>query len=233
LEKQIIAEQSAGKREQMKPQRKEPGKERAREIAGRLARVCPKVIVPLFHRSAFELLVATILSAQCTDEAVNRVTPRLFSLYPDPTALARAPLKTIEETIRRLGLFRSKARALKEASRQLVEKHGGDVPSTMSELTRMKGVGRKTANVILGHAFGIPGVVVDTHVKRVARRLGLTRENDPDRIERDLMALVPESEWISFSYRLLIHGRKTCHARKPRCRECILSDLCPSVAMAL
>ena len=206
---------------------------RACEIAARLARDIPEVKTPLVHRNPFELLMATILSAQCTDEQVNRVTPALFARYPNAASLARAPLKSIEKMIRSLGLFRGKARALKEASRKLLEQHGGEVPATMTELRRLKGVGRKTANVILGHAFGIPGVVVDTHVKRVSRRLGLTGESDPDNIERDLMKILPEEQWTSFSHRLILHGRRTCHARKPRCPECPIDDLCPSNASVL
>jgi endonuclease-3 len=202
--------------------------ERAQEIAKRLAWEIPEVKTPLVHRNPFELLMATILSAQCTDEQVNRVTPALFARYPNAELLARAPLESIEKMIRSLGLFRGKARALKEASRQLIGEYHGEVPATMAELTRLKGVGRKTANVILGHAFSTPGVVVDTHVKRVARRLGLTRESDPEKIERDLMKALPENEWTSFSHRLILHGRRTCHARKPRCPDCLIHDLCPS-----
>ncbi len=151
---------------------------RAQEIAARLARACPEILVPLDHRNNYELLASTILSAQCTDEMVNKVTPELFSRYPTPAALARAPLSQIEKMIRRLGLFHSKARSLKECAKQLVEKYAAEVPATMEELTRLAGVGRKTANVILGHAFGIPGIVVDTHCKRLSRRLGLL---DPSR----------------------------------------------------
>jgi endonuclease-3 len=201
---------------------------RAREIAARLARAFPEIRVPLAHRNPFELLVATILSAQCTDEQVNLFTPALFDRYPNPEALARAPVREIEKRIRPLGLFRSKARALKVSARQLVDNYGGDVPASMEELTRLRGVGRKTANVVLGHAFGVPGVAVDTHVKRLARRLRLTKENDPEKIECDLSELLPKEDWSAFSLRLIFHGRKTCHARKPQCGRCILSDLCPS-----
>jgi endonuclease-3 len=183
--------------------------------------------VPLKHRNAFELLIATILSAQCTDESVNRVTPALFERYPNAAALSRASVQEIERMIRPLGLFRAKARALTCASQQLVQDYGARVPTTMAELTRLKGVGRKTANVILGHAFSIPGVIVDTHVKRVARRLDLTKHIEPDKIERDLMELLPATEWTSFSHRLILHGRKTCHARRPNCPACVLQDLCP------
>jgi endonuclease-3 len=201
---------------------------RSRTIAARLAEACPELRVPLDHRDNFELLVAVILSAQCTDEMVNRVTPELFRRYPTPYLMARAPLGNIEKLIRRLGLFRSKARSLKQCGAQLVEKHAGEVPATMEELTCLAGVGRKTANVILGHAFSIPGIIVDTHCKRVSRRLGLTRENDPIKIERALMKLLPPEDWTAFSHRLVLHGRKICHARKPDCRRCSINDLCPS-----
>jgi endonuclease III len=201
---------------------------RAAAIAPRLAQAYPGLRVPLDHKNTFELLVAVILSAQCTDEMVNRVTPELFRRYPTPAALARAPLKSIEALIRRLGLFHAKALALKRMSRQLIESHGGKVPASMEELTRLSGVGRKTANVILGHAFGVPGVIVDTHCKRVSRRLALTREEDPEKIERDLMKLLPPEEWTGFSHRLVLHGRRVCYARKPDCQTCAVNDVCPS-----
>jgi endonuclease III len=201
---------------------------RAAAIARRLAQAYPGLRVPLDHKNTFELLVAVILSAQCTDEMVNRVTPELFRRYPTPAALAHAPLKSIEALIRRLGLFHAKALALKKMSRQLIESHGGNVPASMEELTRLSGVGRKTANVILGHAFGVPGVIVDTHCKRVSRRLALTREEDPEKIERDLMKLVRPEEWTGFSHRLVLHGRRVCYARKPDCQTCAVNDVCPS-----
>jgi endonuclease III len=201
---------------------------RAAAIARRLAQAYPGLRVPLDHKNTFELLVAVILSAQCTDEMVNRVTPELFRRYPTPAALARAPLKSIEALIRRLGLFHAKALALKRMSRRLIESHGGKVPASMEELTRLSGVGRKTANVILGHAFGVPGVIVDTHCKRVSRRLGLTRAEDPEKIERDLMKLLPPEEWTGFSHRLVLHGRRVCYARKPDCQTCAVNDVCPS-----
>ena len=201
---------------------------RTSAITARLARSYPELQVPLHHRNTFELLIAVILSAQCTDEAVNRVTPELFRRYPDPASLARASTADIESIIRSLGLFRAKAKSLKECARQLVEQFGGDVPASMEELTRLAGVGRKTANVILGHAFNIPGIIVDTHCKRVARRLGLTRQQDPTKIERDLSRLLPAKEWTGLSHRLIIHGRRVCYARKPACDKCILNDLCPS-----
>jgi endonuclease-3 len=202
--------------------------ERALAIATHLARTYPEIRVPLAHRNLFELLVAVILSAQCTDEAVNRVTPKLFRRYPDPESLALASTGEIEQIIRTLGLFRAKARSLKECARQLVEEFSGQVPATMEELTRLAGVGRKTANVILGHAFDKPGIIVDTHCKRLSRRLELTRAEDPEKIEKDLNRLLPPREWTAFSHRLIIHGRVVCHARNPECARCVVNELCPS-----
>jgi endonuclease-3 len=201
---------------------------RANAIASRLAQAYPEVKVPLDHKSAFELLIATILSAQCTDAAVNRVTPELFRRYPDAATLAQASPQDIEDIIRTLGLFRAKAKSLKRCARQLVEEFGGRVPAKMEELTTLAGVGRKTANVILGHAFDTPGIVVDTHCKRLSQRLGLTRQQDPSKIERDLSRLLPSEEWTGFSHRLIIHGRRVCYARKPACDQCVVNDLCPS-----
>jgi endonuclease-3 len=212
----------------VKKESAEEKKQRAGAIAVRLALVYPELRVPLSHRNNFEMLVAVMLSAQCTDEMVNRVTPELFRRYPTPDSLARATVVQIGKLIRRLGLFRSKARSLKQCSAQLVENHAGEVPATMEELTCLSGVGRKTANVILGHAFGIPGIIVDTHCKRVSRRLGLTNQEDPNKIEQDLMKLLPPEEWTGFSHRLIIHGRRVCHARKPDCKNCVVNDLCPS-----
>jgi endonuclease-3 len=201
---------------------------RAALIAKRLARAYPEVKVPLDHQNTFELLIAVILSAQCTDAAVNKVTPELFRRYPNPTALAAARTEDIEKTIRALGLYRAKAKSLQRCARQLVGEFDGEIPSTMDELTRLAGVGRKTANVILGHAFEIPGIVVDTHCGRVSQRLGLTSNRDPVKIEQDLSRLLPSREWTGFSHRLIIHGRRTCYARKPACARCVLNDLCPS-----
>jgi endonuclease III len=201
---------------------------RANAIAARLARTYPELKVPLRQRNTFELLIAVILSAQCTDEAVNRVTPELFRRYPGPEALAKATAADIEPIIRTLGLFRAKAKSLKGCARQLVEEFGGAVPATMKELTRLAGVGRKTANVILGHAFATPGIIVDTHCKRLSQRLGFTRQQDPTKIERDLSRLLPPQEWTGLSHRLIIHGRRVCYARKPACDKCVLNDLCPS-----
>lgn len=212
------------------PKRETDDEKRARAgaIAKNLARAYPEVQCPLTHANSFELLIAVILSAQCTDAAVNKVTPELFRRYPTPHILSRASTTDIEALIRALGLFRAKAKALKRCAQQLVGDFGGSVPATMSELTRLAGVGRKTANVILGHAFGTPGIAVDTHCKRVSRRLGLTRQLDPLKIEKDLAKILPPAEWTAFSHRLIVHGRHVCHARKPKCVKCPLSELCPS-----
>jgi endonuclease III len=201
---------------------------RAGSISTSLARAYPELQVPLDYRTTFQLLVAVILSAQCTDAAVNKVTPELFRRFPTPGRLAEASVTEIENMIRRLGLFRAKARSLKACALQLMEKFNGEVPATMEELTTLAGVGRKTANVILGHAFDSPGIIVDTHCKRVARRLGLTRSEDPAQVEKDLNKLLPTEQWTAFSHRLIIHGRRICHARKPDCQACIVQQLCPS-----
>ena len=201
---------------------------RAGAIAARLADLYGEIECPLTHRNNFELLVAVMLSAQCTDAAVNKVTPALFRRYANPAALAGAALSDIESLIRTLGLFRAKARSLQRCAKQLVEDFAGAVPSTMDELTRLAGVGRKTANVVLGHAFDIPGIAVDTHCKRLSRRLGLTRQQDPVKIEKDLAQILPPKEWTNFSHRLIIHGRRVCYARKPVCQRCGLNELCPS-----
>ncbi len=201
---------------------------RASAISEQLALAYPEIKVPLDHRNAFELLVAVILSAQCSDDAVNKVTPTLFQRYPDPRALARAPTQEIENVIRTLGLFRAKAKSLQRCARQLIDEFGGQVPSGMEELTRLAGVGRKTANVMRGHVFALPGIVVDTHCRRLSRRLGLSHHDDPTQIERDLNHLLPPEQWTGFSHRLIIHGRRVCHARKPACVGCVLNEFCPS-----
>ncbi len=204
-------------------------KRRARTLNRRLATAHPDARCSLDHSSPLELLVATILSAQCTDERVNLVTPILFRRYPTAEDLASARQEDIEELVRSTGFFRNKARAIKGAATLIAERHDGTVPDSMEELLTLPGVARKTANVVLGTAFGkAAGVVVDTHVTRVAGRLGLTRERDPEKIERDLMALLPQGEWVAFSHRVIHHGRRICTARKPRCTECPLADLCPS-----
>lgn len=211
--------------------RKRP--ERAPEILARLHRAYPDARCALEHRDAFELLCATILSAQCTDARVNLVTPDLFRRYPSPEALARARQADVEEIIRSTGFFRNKARSLIGMAQALVADHGGVVPQTMDELRVLPGVGRKTANVILGNAYGVnEGITVDTHVARVSRRLDLTRHADPTKIEQDLMPLVPREQWALVSHLLIFHGRQICVARRPRCPECVLADLCPSAELA-
>ena len=225
------ARPQAARRPRALRRKREPIQEksaRAQAIATRLAPAYPGLECPLAHRNTFELLVAVILSAQCTDEAVNKVTPELFRHFSNPEKLSRASTQEIEGLIRTLGPFRAKAKSLQRCARQLVEEFGGKVPSTMVELTRLAGVGRKTANVMLGHAFDTPGIAVDTHCKRLSNRLGLTREQDPVKIERDLCRLLPPTEWTAFSHRLILHGRKVCFARKPACEKCQLNDLCPS-----
>ncbi|MGE0755482.1 MAG: endonuclease III [Pirellulaceae bacterium] len=186
----------------------------------------------LRHRNPFELLVATILSAQCTDERVNIVTPTLFARFPTAEAMAEAPLETLETLIQSTGFFRNKARNIKACSAQLVARHGGEVPQQLDELVQLPGVGRKTANVVLGTAFGLPtGVVVDTHVQRVSRRLGLTEHKDPEKIERELMQLLPPQEWIDYSHRMIHHGRRVCKARRPLCEKCVFQKICPRVGV--
>jgi endonuclease III len=202
---------------------------RAPEILTRLLAAYPDAHCALEHRDPFELLCATILSAQCTDARVNLVTPVLFDRYPTPEALARARPADVEEIIQSTGFFRNKAKSLIGMARALVADHGGRVPQTMDELRRLPGVGRKTANVVLGNAFGInDGITVDTHVARLSRLLGLTRHSDPLKIERDLMPLFPRDHWALLSHLLIFHGRQVCIARRPRCEECVLSDICPS-----
>ena len=200
---------------------------RAARIAARLARAYPDAAIALHHRNPFELLVATILSAQCTDERVNQVTPELFRRWPTPAALARADPAELEAQVRSTGFYRQKAKSLLACARGLEERFGGEVPRELEALVSLRGVARKTANVVRGSAFGLPGLVVDTHVRRVSQRLELTGEDDPERIERDLMALLPEREWTTFSIRAIHHGRVCCQARKPRCETCPLRPDCP------
>jgi len=204
-------------------------RERTAEITARLRREYPEARTALHFTNAFELLVATVLSAQCTDQRVNAVTPALFRRFPTARALAAAGLPELEELVRTTGFYRNKARAIQALAQALTADHGGEVPPRMEDLRALPGVGRKTANVVLGSAFGQnEGVVVDTHVQRLAGRLGLTRETDPEKIERDLMALVPREDWTVFSHLLIDHGRKVCKARKPECAVCVVADLCPS-----
>jgi endonuclease-3 len=204
---------------------------RLRRLADRvvpaLVALYPEPRCALDHENPYELLVATILSAQCTDARVNLVTPALFARFPDPTALAKADLSEVEALIHSAGFFRAKARNLVAMAAKVVADHGGEVPADLGALTALPGVGRKTAHVVLGNAFGVAsGVVVDTHVKRVAYRVGLTESTDPEAIEHELAALVPREEWVNFSHRVIAHGREVCDARRPRCEGCGLLDLC-------
>lgn len=203
------------------------------EILRRLHQAHPDATCALEHRNPLELLVATVLSAQCTDERVNKVTPDLFARYPTAADFAGADRSELEEMVRSTGFFRNKAKNIQEACTRIVHEYGGDVPADMDELLTLPGVARKTANVVLGTAFGIAdGVVVDTHVKRLSNRLGLTAQSDPEKIEKDLMALVPRDAWIDVSHLLIFHGRRVCTARKPDCVNCVLRTLCPSADVA-
>lgn len=202
---------------------------RAPLLLARLGELYPEATCSLDWRTPYELLVATMLSAQCTDERVNKVTPALFDRFPDAAAAAAVEPEEVEPYVRSTGFFHNKARSIVGASRLLMERHGGEVPASMEELLELPGVARKTANVVLAHAFGInAGVTVDTHVRRLSQRLGLTRQSDPRRIEPDLMKLVPQPEWENLSIRLIFHGRAVCTARKPACGSCPIGDLCPS-----
>ena len=199
------------------------------QLRERLRRAMPAPRCELDHANAWQLLVATILSAQSTDARVNQVTPELFRRWPDPASLGAASQADVKEVVKSTGFFRNKARAIRETSRALADEHGGQVPRSLEALLELRGVARKTANVVLGVAYGLPsGLVVDTHVARVAQRLGLTREEDPVRIERDLCALFPREEWVATGLRLVLHGRYLCTARKPACARCLFNELCPS-----
>lgn len=207
----------------------EERQQRIREIIKILRKEYPQVRTALNYRTPFELLVATILAAQCTDERVNKVTPALFQKYPTIESLARARQEELENDIRSTGFFRNKARNIIALSRKLVEDYQGKVPDSMEELIKLPGVARKTANIVLSSAFRkAQGIAVDTHVRRLSERLGLSRQNDPDKIERDLMAIVPRADWLDFNYLLVDHGRKVCQARKPLCPQCVIQHLCPS-----
>lgn len=198
-------------------------------MISRLKRAYPDARTGLEWESPFQLLVATVLSAQTTDVRVNQVTPGLFEKYGSPRELAESDPEELEAEIRPTGFYRNKARAIRSMSQAIEEEHGGEVPRTMQELVALPGVGRKTANVVLGNAFGInEGVVVDTHVRRLSQRLGLTEQKDPEKIERDLIEVVPEDERALFSHLLIYHGRQVCKARKPDCPDCVLNDICPS-----
>ncbi len=202
--------------------------DRALRIVATLEETYPSAKIALAYGSPFELLVATILSAQCTDERVNKVTPGLFAQFPDPTTFADAPIEDIEQAIFSTGFYRNKAKNLQGMSRALLEKHEGTVPATMEALVALPGVGRKTANVILGHCFDVPGLVVDTHVKRISNLLGLVDAKNPDIIERELREILPPEKWVRFSHLLAHHGRAICIARRPQCTDCPIAPLCPS-----
>ncbi|MDA1081883.1 MAG: endonuclease III [Gemmatimonadetes bacterium] len=204
-----------------------------RTIYRRLAKLYPDARCELDYRNPFELAVATVLSAQCTDKRVNMVTPMLFARFPDARAMAAARIGEVEAIIKSTGFFRNKAKSITGLARGVVEQHGGDLPNSMDALVLLPGVGRKTANVILGNAFGKnEGVVVDTHIGRLARRLGFTRHTDPVKVEAALAAIFPRRSWTMLAHLLIWHGRRVCEARKPRCSECVLANLCPSATPA-
>ena len=208
-------------------------KEHARRVCKALERAYPAAECALVHSDPYQLLVATILSAQCTDVRVNMVTPELFRRFPDSRCLAKARPEELESLIRSTGFFRAKSRNLLAMARKVAEEHGGIIPRDLDALTGLPGVGRKTANVVLGTAFGIAsGVVVDTHVKRLARRLGLSARTTPEQIEQDLMQIVPRSEWVDLSHRLIHHGRRVCLARRPKCESCSLASICPKIGVS-
>src|SRR5262249_55126231 len=207
-------------------------KKHARQVVELLKREFPDAECALVHHTPFELLIATILSAQCTDERVNIVTKELFAKHPTPAKLAAVPIKRLESLIQSTGFFRNKAKNIHECCVTLVEEHGGEVPADMDQLVRLPGVGRKTANVVLGTAFRIAtGVVVDTHVTRLSQRLGLTEHEDAVKIERDLMEQLPRDEWIDFSHQMIWHGRRICKARRRLCGSCVLERICPKIGV--
>ncbi|MBA3853876.1 MAG: endonuclease III [Gemmatimonas sp.] len=207
-------------------------KAHAAEVHRRLLALYPDAHCELDYRNPYELAVATILSAQCTDKRVNMVTPELFRRWPDAAALADAPRDEIEQVIQSTGFYRNKAKSLSGFAKQVMEKHGGEVPADMDALVLLPGIGRKTANVVLGNAYGINGgVVVDTHVQRLSRRFGLTKESDPVKVERALIPLFPRESWTMLSHLMIWHGRRTCDARKPKCNDCALADICPSAEL--
>lgn len=200
-------------------------------INARLAEEHPDAHCELNYDTPFQLAVATILSAQCTDVRVNKVTPALFASYPDAAAMAGADIHHVEELIRSTGFFRNKAKNIVAMANAVMEEYGGEMPRTLDELVQLPGVGRKTANVILGNAFGVPGLTVDTHFLRLIRRLGITTSTNAVTVEKQVMPLLDEEEWTMFSHRLIFHGRRVCTARNPRCEECVLDDICPKVGV--
>lgn len=201
---------------------------RARKINRILGNLFPTAKCELVFTNPLQLLVATVLSAQCTDKRVNQVTPELFRKYPNVTAFAQAPRAELEDAIKQTGFYRNKAASIQGLASAILESHAGEVPSTLDELVKLPGVGRKTANVVLGNAFGIPGITVDTHIGRISRRLGWTTNTDPVKVEFDLMKLFPKEEWIDLNHRLIFFGRRVCHSRTPACGACPLAKLCPS-----
>jgi endonuclease-3 len=203
-------------------------KVRAKAIYRQLTKNYPNVRCELDYNSAFQLLVATVLSAQCTDKRVNQTTPALFKEYPNPKKMAKADLKDIQRLVKSTGFFRAKAKNIKGLSNKIMEEFDGDVPSNLDDLITLPGVGRKTANVVLGHAFGIPGITVDTHFGRLSRRFGWSKQSDPVKVEFEVGELISEKEWTNLSQRMIWHGRRVCHARKPACGACPLAKLCPS-----
>jgi len=204
----------------------------AKSVIRLLKKAYPDAHCALNHHNPFELLVATILSAQCTDERVNMVTADLFRKYRGPADFADADIAELEQDVRSTGFFRNKAKNIKGASERILKEFGGKVPQTMDELLTLNGVARKTANVVLGNAFGIAsGIVVDTHVRRLSNRLGLTEESNPEKIERDLVKIVPKKDWVMFSHLLIFHGRRVCKARKPDCENCVLGKICPKIGV--
>lgn len=205
--------------------------QQAQRVAQALAELYPDAHCALVHKNAFQLLIATILSAQCTDKMVNKVTPILFARFPDAPSMADAEPAELEAIIKPTGFYHNKARNIIACAQALVNDHQGQVPNTLEALTRLPGVGRKTANVVLGNAFDTPGMVVDTHIGRLSRRLGLTKNTDPVKVEHDLMKLFPPVEWTILGHRLIFHGRQVCDARKPKCGECTLREFCPKVGV--
>ena len=196
-----------------------------------LAKLYPDAHCALNHETPLQLLIATILSAQCTDVRVNLVTPALFAKYPTAKAFAESAIGELESLIQSTGFFRNKAKNIKACCQAIVEQHGGEVPGNLEDLVVLPGVGRKTANVVLGNAFEIPGITVDTHVHRLSQRLGLTKKDDPVKIELDLMDLIPRNEWTDFSHRMIFHGRQVCFARKPACSQCLMNKFCPKIGV--
>jgi endonuclease-3 len=203
-------------------------KVRAKAIYRQLTKSYPNVRCELDYRNPFQLLVATVLSAQCTDKRVNQTTPALFKKYPNPKKMAKADVKDIQRLVKSTGFYRAKAKNIKALSNKIMEEFDGDVPSNIDDLITLPGVGRKTANVVLGHAFGIPGITVDTHFGRLSRRFGWSKQSDPVKVEFEVGELIAEKEWTNLSQRMIWHGRRVCHSRKPACGACPIANLCPS-----